>query len=208
MPQATRRRALINAPTFSVLAFLLEFGAVLALALVTGVLYHLVAYGSVGSIGFYLQVGVLGAAVYAIANTARGDYRLGNFLGGKVNTRRMLIHWHATFLCLLAAGFLAQLSVIYSRAWIALFYVSGLLLLVPIRRAADAAPRSMRAASASSPPRRSSSSARRRASARSCSATGRRSSASKSRAAASCRCCPAASARAAPRSSRASSNTR
>ena len=130
--ESMRRRAPITAPTFSALAFLLEFGAVLALALTTGVLYHLVAYGSVGGIGFYLQVGALSAAVYSIANTARGDYRLGNFLSGKVHTRRLLVHWHGAFLCLLAAGFLAQLSVSYSRGWIALFYVSGLLL-VPLR---------------------------------------------------------------------------
>ncbi len=110
--QATRRRAPINAATFSALAFLLEFGVVVTLALATGVLYHLVAYGSVGGIGFYLQVGALSASVYAIANTARGDYRLGNFLGGQVHTRRLLVHWHGAFLCLLAAGFLAQLSVI------------------------------------------------------------------------------------------------
>ena len=77
---------------------------------------------------------MLCAAVYAIANSARGDYRLGNFLGGKVHTRRLLVHWHGAFLCLLAVGFLTQLSVVYSRAWIVLFYVSGLLLLVPLRR--------------------------------------------------------------------------
>ena len=77
---------------------------------------------------------MLGAAVYAVVNTARGDYRLGKFLGGKVSTRRILVHWHGTFLCLLAIGFLAQMSMIYSRAWIALFYVSGLLVLVPLRR--------------------------------------------------------------------------
>ena len=134
VPHATRRRAVINAPTFSILAFLLEFAAVLTLALITGVLYHLAAYGSAGSMGFYLQVGVLGSALYAVATTVRGDYRLGTFLDGKVNARRILVHWHGTFFCLLAIGFLAQLSIVFSRAWIALFYVSGLLMLVPIRR--------------------------------------------------------------------------
>ena len=134
LSQLVRRHAAINPPTFSVFVFLLEFGAVIALALCTGVLYHLAAYGAAENTGFYLEVGVIGAAVYTTANTARGDYRLGNFLGGKVYSRRILIHWHGTFLCLLAVGFLAQMSVIYSRAWIVLFYVSGLLMLVPIRR--------------------------------------------------------------------------
>ena len=125
----------INAATFSALAFLLEFGVVVALALTTGVLYHLAAYGSAEASSFYLQVGVLGAAVYAIANTARGDYRLGNFLGGKVHhppscsstgTARSSACWRSASW--------RRLSVIYSRAWIVLFYVSGLLLLVPLRR--------------------------------------------------------------------------
>jgi len=132
--QLMRRRAVINPPTFSMMVFMLEFGAVIALALLTGVLYHFVAYGMVEPASFYLEVGVIGAAVYTVANTARGDYRLGHFLGGKVHSRRILIHWHGTFLCLLAVGFLAQMSAIYSRAWIALFYASGLLLLVPFRR--------------------------------------------------------------------------
>ena len=187
----------INAPTFSILAFLIEFGAVVALALVTGVPTTSPPMALAGSIGFYLQVGVLGSAVYAVTNTARGDYRLGNFLGGKVHVRRILIHWHGTFLCLLAVGFLAQLSIVYSRAWIALFYVFGLLMLVPIRRLLTRATLYRQPQRASCPRRRSSSSAPSRASPHSSSATGLRNSVSKSQAAASCRCCPAGSAAAA-----------
>jgi Undecaprenyl-phosphate glucose phosphotransferase len=132
--QTLRRHPTINSAAFCALVFMVEYGAVVALALMTGVFYHVAAYGSVGSVGFYLQVGMLGAAVYTVANAARGDYRLGHFLGGKVNSGRILIHWHGVFLCLLAVGFMAQLSVIYSRAWIALFYACGLLLLIPLRR--------------------------------------------------------------------------
>ena len=132
--QVTQRRALINAPTFSILAFVFEFGAVFALAMITGVVYHLAAYGSFGNPEFYVQVGMLSAAVYAIVSTARGDYRIGTFLSGKVSTRRILVHWHGTFFCLLAIGFMAQMGMIYSRAWIALFYLSGLLVLIPLRR--------------------------------------------------------------------------
>jgi Undecaprenyl-phosphate glucose phosphotransferase len=134
MAQLLRRRTAINPPTFTLLVVLAEFAAVTALALSTGGLYHLAAYGMVESSQFYLEVGMLGAAVYTVANTARGDYRLGNLLGGSIDSRRILVHWHVTFLCLLAVGFLAQLSVMYSRAWIVLFYASGLVLLTPIRR--------------------------------------------------------------------------
>jgi Undecaprenyl-phosphate glucose phosphotransferase len=132
--QLLRGRAAINPPTFSVIVFLIEFTAIGTLALLTGVLYHEVAYEVGQPVSFYLEVGVLAAAVYTVANTARGDYRLGNFLGGRVHARRILIYWHVTFLSLLAIGFLAQLSVFYSRAWIVLFYGTGLLTLVPLRR--------------------------------------------------------------------------
>jgi Undecaprenyl-phosphate glucose phosphotransferase len=132
--QTLRKRPSINAATFTALVFLLEYGAIVTLALITGVLYHLAAYGIAGSAGFYLEVGTVGSAVYTVANTARGDYRLGSFLGGKIDPRRILIHWHGAFLSLLAIGFLTQMSMVYSRAWIALFYISGLLTLVPLRR--------------------------------------------------------------------------
>ena len=129
-----KRRVAIDPLTFTALAFLLEFGAVVAISVVTGVVYHLAAYEASGDISAYLAVGVFGAAVYAVANTARGDYRLGNFLGGRDQSRGILVNWHATILCLLAIGFLTQMSAIFSRAWIALFYASGLLLMVPLRR--------------------------------------------------------------------------
>ncbi|MCC6890947.1 MAG: undecaprenyl-phosphate glucose phosphotransferase [Hyphomicrobiales bacterium] len=128
-------RPLVNAPVYNLLIFVVEYGAVVALAVLTGVLYHLAVYKFAGSISFYLQVGILGAAVFTIANAARGDYRLGRILDGKVSPRAIMIHWHGALLCLLAVGFLAQLSVFYSRMWIALFYVFGLLLLVPLRGA-------------------------------------------------------------------------
>jgi Undecaprenyl-phosphate glucose phosphotransferase len=134
MSQLLRRRAMINPPTFGVIVFLIEFSLVVALAWITGVLYHVAAYGMADRSDLYLEVGTLGAAVYAVTNTARGDYRLGNFLSGSLHSRRILIHWHVMVSCLLAVGFLAQLSVVYSRAWIALFYISGLLALVPFRR--------------------------------------------------------------------------
>ena len=78
---------------------------------------------------------MLGAAIYAIVNTVarRLPHRHISSPARSI-TRRILVHWHGMFFCLLAIGFLAQMSMIYSRAWIALFYISGLLALVPLRR--------------------------------------------------------------------------
>jgi Undecaprenyl-phosphate glucose phosphotransferase len=129
-----RRRAAIDPLTFGALASLFEFGTVLGLSVLTGVLYHLVAYDEAGLLSAYLEVGALGALIFTLANATRGDYRLGNFLGGRAYSSRILLNWHMTFLCLLAIGFLTQLSTIYSRAWIALFYLCGLAVLLPLRR--------------------------------------------------------------------------
>ena len=134
-----RRRTAIDPITFSAIVSLFEFGTILSLSVATGVLYHLIAHDEIGFLSSYLQVGALGALVYTLANSARGDYRLGNFLGGKAYSSRILINWHMTFLCLLAIGFLTQLSAIYSRAWIALFYLCGLAVLLPLRRLLTAA---------------------------------------------------------------------
>jgi Undecaprenyl-phosphate glucose phosphotransferase len=134
-----RRRAAIDPITFSAIASLFEFGTVLAISVATGVLYHLIAHNEVGVLTYYLQVGALGGLIYTLANSARGDYRLGNFLGGKAPSSRILINWHMTLLCLFAIGFLTQLSAIYSRAWIALFYLCGLAVLLPSRRLLTAA---------------------------------------------------------------------
>jgi Undecaprenyl-phosphate glucose phosphotransferase len=134
LAQLLHRRAAIHPITFSAIVFLVELAIVLMLSLATGVVYHLAAYDEAGNLHYYLQVGALGALVFTVANMARGDYRLGNFLGGKAYSSRILINWHITFLCLLAIGFLTQASAIYSRAWIALFYLSGLTVLLPVRR--------------------------------------------------------------------------
>ena len=69
--------------------------------MMTGVLYHLIAYGMADRSDLYLEVGTLGAAVYTATNAARGDYRLGNFLGGSLHSRRILIHWHVMLLACL-----------------------------------------------------------------------------------------------------------
>ena len=138
LAQLLRRRAAIDPITFSAIVSLFEFGTVLGLSVATGVLYHLIAYDDAGILTSYLEVGALGALIFTLANSARGDYRLGNFLGGKAHSSRILINWHMTFLCLLGIGFLSQLSSIYSRAWIALFYLCGLMVLLPLRRALTA----------------------------------------------------------------------
>jgi Undecaprenyl-phosphate glucose phosphotransferase len=129
----TRRRTAIPAPVLSSLLMLTEALAVVALALLSGFAYHFFAYGSTTLSILYLHVGATAAVIYAVANAVRRDYSIGNILSDDVQWRHVLVHWHGTLLFLLALGFLAQTSVIYSRAWIVIFYLSGFIFLFPIR---------------------------------------------------------------------------
>jgi Undecaprenyl-phosphate glucose phosphotransferase len=88
-----------------------------------------------GHISSYVQVGVLAASIFAISNLFRREYRLPNFFNFKAHGRRTIQLWNVTLICLLMLGFLAQISVDYSRAWIVLFYVTTLAALIVERYA-------------------------------------------------------------------------
>jgi polysaccharide biosynthesis protein PslA len=117
------RTAFTRAVYFSGI-LVIEVAAIISMSLLTGMIYHLVVYGDKGEVLVFFQVGVLAAIIFAIANLFRGEYTLGNFHRFRPHVRRSTQLWNVTFVCLLAFAFLAQISVIYSRGWIVLFYVS------------------------------------------------------------------------------------
>src|SRR5262249_9167352 len=51
----------------------------------------------------------------------------------KPHLRRSIQLWNVTFICLLGLGFLAQVTVVYSRGWMLLFYVSTICVLLVLR---------------------------------------------------------------------------
>src|SRR5439155_7829277 len=99
----------------------------------TGLGYHFVVYRESGDIVSYLEVGALSAMIFAIANLFRGEYKLANFFAFKPHLRRSIQLWNVTFICLLALGFLAKISVVYSRGWFILYYGSTICVLLVLR---------------------------------------------------------------------------
>src|SRR5208282_1048529 len=106
---------------------------IVATSCITGIVYYRVAYGAIGAISSYVQVGILAASIFAISNVFRGEYRLPNFFAFKPHARRTIQLWNVTLICLLMLGFLAQISVDYSRGWIVLFYIATLAGLIVLR---------------------------------------------------------------------------
>jgi hypothetical protein len=127
--------AVLSRGTFSGAIFLADVALIVAMSTLTGIAYHLVAYGIRGNVSSYAQVGLLAASIFAISNLFRREYRLPNFFSFKPHGRRTIQLWNVTLICLLMLGFLAQISVDYSRAWIVLFYVTTLVALIVERYA-------------------------------------------------------------------------
>jgi Undecaprenyl-phosphate glucose phosphotransferase len=121
-----RARVVVMRGTFAFAIFLTDIAFIVAMSCLTGVAYHLFAYSKPGNISLFLQVGVVAASIFAVSNLFRGEYRLPNFCTFRPHAGRTIQLWNVTLICLLLAGFLAQTSVEYSRAWIVLFYVATL----------------------------------------------------------------------------------
>src|SRR5262249_25855635 len=99
----------------------------------TGIAYHLVVYGHEGEAAVFLQVGILSAIIFGTANLFRGEYALANFYSLRSHVRRSTQLWNATFVCLLALAFITQMTEIYSRGSIVLFYASTICVLLGLR---------------------------------------------------------------------------
>jgi hypothetical protein len=115
--------------------FLADVAVILVMASLTGVAYHLAIYDDSGEFTSFLEVGALTAAIFVILNLFHGEYALANFFAFKPHLRRAFQFWNLTFICLLAVGFMAKISVIYSRGWMVLFYASTICVLLALRYA-------------------------------------------------------------------------
>ncbi|MFY9761941.1 MAG: undecaprenyl-phosphate glucose phosphotransferase [Xanthobacteraceae bacterium] len=128
-----RAWASLSRGTFSMASFLIDVALIVATSCATGVVYYRVAYGDIDEIARCVQVGLLAASIFTISNVFRGEYRMPNFFAFKPHARRTIQLWNVTLICLLMLGFLAQVSVDYSRGWIVLFYFATLTALVVSR---------------------------------------------------------------------------
>jgi Undecaprenyl-phosphate glucose phosphotransferase len=115
-------------------AFLLtDIAVIVGMSWLTGISYHLVVYQDGGDTEAYLKVGLISAVIFVIPNLFRGEYSLQNFFAFRPHLRRSIQLWNVTIVCLLALGFLAQVTVIYSRGWMILFYLLTICMLLALR---------------------------------------------------------------------------
>jgi Undecaprenyl-phosphate glucose phosphotransferase len=125
-----RAWALLSHGTFSGAVFLADVVLIVAISCLTGIAYHLALYDDPGDFATFVRVGVLAASIFTISNAFRGEYRLPNFFTFKPHARRTIQLWNVTLVGLLMLGFLARISVDYSRGWVVLFYLVTLAALI------------------------------------------------------------------------------
>jgi Undecaprenyl-phosphate glucose phosphotransferase len=131
--QALRRLTSVARTTVLGAFLLADFTAILAMSWLTGISYHLLVHHYAGESVNYLKVGLISAVIFVIPNLFRGEYSLPNFFAFRPHLRRSIQLWNVTFICLLALGFLAQITVIYSRGWILMFYALTIGVLLGLR---------------------------------------------------------------------------
>jgi Undecaprenyl-phosphate glucose phosphotransferase len=128
-----RRWTSLSRAAFCGTVLLLDIAVIVSMSWLTGASYHFIVYEEIGDVVSYLEVGLLTAMIFAIVNLFRGEYKFPNFFTFKPHLRHSIQLWNVTFICLLALGFLAKISVVYSRGWFILYYGSTICVLLALR---------------------------------------------------------------------------
>jgi Undecaprenyl-phosphate glucose phosphotransferase len=120
-----RRWTALVRNAFGPLALMADVLAIVAMAGLSGAIYHASVYGAPGGNSYFLEVGAVAASIFVLPNIFRGEYGLPHYFSFRPHLRRSLRLWHVTFLCLLAIGFVTKMTDFYSRGATILFYVVG-----------------------------------------------------------------------------------
>ena len=111
---------------FVVLAGATDAAVILLASVATGMFYHRVAYGTLGNLVDFVQIGLVAAWLYLIPCIYLGEYSVTNYIERRVRAQRISRLWTLGFVCLIIIGFLTKSSDAYSRGWLVLFYLAGL----------------------------------------------------------------------------------
>lgn len=107
-------------------AALIEWTAIVLIAVMSGVSYHLAIYADVGRVESYVAVGSLAGFAYCFSFLMRDEYGVDTLLEKRRSRQRIFLVWNLAFAALAVIGFLTKSSQIFSRGWLVLFYVWGL----------------------------------------------------------------------------------
>lgn len=111
------------------LAFFAEVLAILAMSIATDLIYHSTVYGTWGRQLDATAVGIFISLIVTLPFIFRGDYRLHALIEGTRRPKDVFLAWNYAFISLVVLCFLTKTTTIYSRGWLVLFYITGLMVL-------------------------------------------------------------------------------
>ena len=85
-----RRWAAFVRNAFGPLALLADVFTIVAVAGLTGAIYHKLVYGAADESLYYFEVGAIVASIFALPNIFRGEYALSNYFSFRPHVRRRL----------------------------------------------------------------------------------------------------------------------
>lgn len=132
-PFGTKPGFKLTGSAFSALSLAGAMIIIIAASILSGVIYHYSAYGTVGRVIDFFEVGLLAALAYVMLAAYRGQRRLQGLMSQRRAVRRAAINWTYAFLALLVVAFLTKTSSAYSRGALLIFYATGLVGLVVLQ---------------------------------------------------------------------------
>jgi Undecaprenyl-phosphate glucose phosphotransferase len=120
------RRWVVGRAGFTIALLFAEAILIIAVAIATGVGYHLASYAEAGDIASYAGVGLIASLLFTVPILFRLELRFQDYLDGKQSPVRTFMMWNYAFLCLALIGFMTKTTGEFSRAWLTVFYATGL----------------------------------------------------------------------------------
>jgi Undecaprenyl-phosphate glucose phosphotransferase len=127
------RRIVLGADALGILVALVTVALIVAVSVMSGLTYHLLAYGVLGPVAAFVSAGCLAGLIYVLPQIYREELSVEARLArprGRLN--RAAGAWIGAFAVLMLIGFLTKTTEIFSRGWGVLFFVSGGLLVLAL----------------------------------------------------------------------------
>lgn len=121
-----RTRYAVGKAGFSSAVVSLEIAVIVFASLLSGISYHLVAYGVIGPIIDFAHYGLLTGACFILPFAYRSQYVVEAYLDTSRSFAKVLAAWTYAILTMTLIGFLANVTDTASRGWLLVFYAVGL----------------------------------------------------------------------------------
>ncbi len=125
-------RFALSSAAFAAAAFVFELTVIVGIAISTGLAYHFAVYGAPGAVELYASVGGLTGLAYGLSFLIRDEYGVDNLMEGRRSNARLFVVWNLAFVGLAVIGFLTKSTAVFSRGWLLLFYITGLIAAVAL----------------------------------------------------------------------------